>query len=140
MNPACATYYGLFPRAWTTYENPLPGVRLTCRQISPVIAHNYRETSYPEAAIVWRVENLGEQEARLGLIFTFQNVIGAPNDQAGGHFNLPFRLPAGKPGQEVRRVALWHLHRQQKVVLPGQNGEAMVYEDPLTFAIAARSG
>jgi non-lysosomal glucosylceramidase len=91
MNPACATYYGLFPRAWTTYENPLPGVRLTCRQVSPVIPHNYRETSYPEAAFVWRVENLGEQEARLGLMFTFQNGIGAPNDQAGGHFNLPFQ-------------------------------------------------
>ncbi len=140
MNPACATYYGLFPRAWTTYENPLPGVRLTCRQVSPVIPHNYRETSYPEAAFVWRVENLGVKEARLGLMFTFQNGIGAPNDQASGHFNLPFRLPTGKPGEEICGVALHHLHRQQKVVLPGHNGEATVYEDPLTFAIAARPG
>ncbi|MGD0005713.1 MAG: GH116 family glycosyl-hydrolase, partial [Anaerolineaceae bacterium] len=140
MNPACAIYYGLFPRAWTAYENPLPGVRLTCRQVSPVIPHNYRETSYPEAAFVWKVENLGEQEARLGLMFTFQNGIGASNDQAGGHFNLPFRLPTNNPGEEVCGVALRHLHRQQKVVLPGQNSEATAYEDPLTFAIAARSG
>ncbi len=140
MDPACATYYGLFPRAWTTYENPLPGVRLTCRQVSPVIPHNYRQSSYPQAVFVWQVENLGEQAARLGLMFTFQNGIGAPNDQAGGHFNLPFRLPTGQPGQEVCGVALHHLHRQPKVILPGQTGEATIYEDPLTFAIAARRG
>ncbi len=141
MDPACATYYGLFPRAWTTYESPLPGVRLTCRQVSPVIPHNYRETSYPEAAFVWRVENLGDQAATLGLMFTFQNGIGAPNDQAGQHFNLPFRLPASQPGEEVCGVALHHLHRQQKVVLPDQTGQPdRLYEDPLTFAIAAKAG
>ena len=33
MDPAKATYYGLFPRAWTTYEEPVPGVRLTCKQV-----------------------------------------------------------------------------------------------------------
>jgi non-lysosomal glucosylceramidase len=140
MDPACATYYGLFPRAWTTYENPLPGVRLTCRQVSPVIPNNYRETSYPEAVFVWTVENLGDQEATLGLMFTFQNGIGAPNDQAGQHFNMPFRLPTGKPGEEVCGVALRHLHRQQKVVLPGHDSPAQLYEDPLTFAIAAKAG
>jgi non-lysosomal glucosylceramidase len=145
MDPACATYYGLHPRAWTTYENPLPGVRLTCRQVSPVIPNNYRETSYPEAAFVWTVENLGDQEATLGLMFTFQNGIGAPNDQAGGHFNMPFRLPRpggqGQPGEEVCGVALRHLHRQQKVVLPDHQGSpAELYEDPLTFAIAAKAG
>jgi non-lysosomal glucosylceramidase len=140
MDPACATYYGLFPRAWTTYENPLPGVRLTCRQVSPVIPNNYRETSFPEAVFVWTVENLGDQEATLGLMFTFQNGIGAPNDQAGQHFNMPFRLPTGTPGEEACGVALRHLHRQQKVVLAGQNSPAQLYEDPLTFAISAKAG
>ena len=141
MDPACATYYGLFPRAWTIYENPLPGVRLTCRQVSPVIPNNYRESSYPEAAFVWTIENLGDQEATLGLMFTFQNGIGAPNDQAGQHFNMPFRLPTGQPGEDVRGVALRHLHRQQQVVLPGHPAsQAQLYEDPLTFAVAAKAG
>lgn len=26
-------YHALFPRAWTVYEDPLPGLRLVCRQI-----------------------------------------------------------------------------------------------------------
>ena len=57
----CATYHGLFPRAWTTYENPLPGVRLTCKQVSPVIPHNYKESSFPVAVFEWTVENTSKK-------------------------------------------------------------------------------
>ena len=36
-----AHYYALYPRAWNTFELPELGLRLTCRQVSPVIPHNY---------------------------------------------------------------------------------------------------
>lgn len=35
------SYTGLYPRAWTEYDLSEYGIILTCRQISPVIPHNY---------------------------------------------------------------------------------------------------
>jgi non-lysosomal glucosylceramidase len=47
LDPARVTYRALFPRAWHDYQDPLPGINLSCRQISPVIPHNYRDSSIP---------------------------------------------------------------------------------------------
>lgn len=137
MNPGCATYQGLFPRAWTTYDLPEPGVRLTCRQLSPVIAHNYRESSFPVSELRWKVENTGTTPVKIGLMFTFQNGTGAPNDRAGGHSNHAFQLADG----QVTGIELRHVHRQNQTypldqIPPVQN----IFEDPLYFAIAARGG
>lgn len=130
LDGASATYYALFPRAWTSYEAPLPGLRLTCRQISPAIPHNYVESSTPAAVFVWQVENVGREPVRLGMMFSFQNGTGGASDRAGGHLNAPFRRPYD--GGSVEGVLLRHAQRQTA-------GDA-VYEDPLTFAIAAASG
>ena len=61
MEPSCGTYHGLNPRSWTVYDNPLPGIKLTCRQISPVIPHNYEDTCKPVAVFEWLIENKGGQ-------------------------------------------------------------------------------
>ncbi|KAF2293932.1 hypothetical protein GH714_005765 [Hevea brasiliensis] len=43
-----STYHALYPRSWTIYEGePDPELRIVCRQISPVIPHNYKESSFP---------------------------------------------------------------------------------------------
>lgn len=39
-----AFYHALYPRAWTVYHLPGQNVTLTCRQISPVIPHDYQVT------------------------------------------------------------------------------------------------
>jgi hypothetical protein len=53
-----STYYGLFPRAWTEYREEVdPDLVVTSMQISPVIPHNYRHTSYPSAAFIWSLNN-----------------------------------------------------------------------------------
>ncbi len=67
MDPACATYQALFPRAWTRYEQPLPGVNLTCRQLSPVVARNYRESSFPVSEFRWKIENTSAARGQSGL-------------------------------------------------------------------------
>jgi non-lysosomal glucosylceramidase len=143
MNPECATYHALFPRAWTIYESPVPNVRLTCRQISPVIPHNYRESSFPVGVFVWTIENLADKPATISLMFTFQNGIGISNDLAGGHYNQPFHITekSGHSGEhEVIGVALHHTHRQIKALDRGQRGRfSEVYEDPLSFVIAAET-
>ncbi len=152
-----ATYHALFPRAWTVYEEALPGLRLTCRQISPVIPHNYRESSLPVAIFAWNIENLGPDPARVSLLFTFQNGNGADNDSAGGHANRELRLE-GSSGTIVG-ATLHHLHRQRRsdlqpeglsdcprlepqpdypLTIPCNEGQNACY-DPLTFAIGAAS-
>ena len=136
MDPACATYQALFPRAWTTYEAPLPNIRLTCRQLSPVIGHNYRESSLPVAEFRWKIENTGSSAATVGLMFTFQNGDGAVNDLAGGHTNRAFQLEGG----QVVGVELSHIHRQVQTYPVGKVPlRKNSFEDPLHFAIAARA-
>jgi non-lysosomal glucosylceramidase len=134
-----ARYNALFPRAWTEYEDPLPGVRLTCRQLSPVIAHNYRESSLPVCEFRWQIENTSAQPIKAALMFTFQNGMGAANDAAGGHENLPFTQDG------ARGVLLRHHYRQAQTVPLEERktrlDEARVqYEDALAFAIAATGG
>ena len=141
MDPTCGTYHALFPRAWTSYENPLPGIRLTCKQVSPVIPHNYKESSYPVCVFKWQVENTGETSAEISLIFTWQNGMGSANDAAEGHWNTPFRENLAN-GDTAIGVQLHHIHRQVKSLPVGTEGkgELETIEDPLVFAIGARAG
>lgn len=44
INPEKCFYTGLFPRAWTEYDLSDYGINLICRQISPVIPHDYKVT------------------------------------------------------------------------------------------------
>ncbi|XP_065059561.1 non-lysosomal glucosylceramidase-like [Rhopilema esculentum] len=85
-----AVYHALYPRAWTVYEIPEHKVRLTCRQVSPVFPHEYKDTSLPVGVFVWTVENLGNEEIEVSIMFTFQNGTGGPSDEAGGHYNEAF--------------------------------------------------
>jgi len=44
-----------------TFENcdagePDPEIKITCRQISPFIPHNYRESSFPAAVFTFTVQ------------------------------------------------------------------------------------
>ena len=81
------TYHGLFPSAWFEYDWDALPVRLLQKQFSPVIPNNYRESSYPVAIFEWRVQNVGPDPVTIGLMFTWQNVIGRMQgcDRAGGH-------------------------------------------------------
>ncbi len=140
MDPACATYHGLFPRAWTVYEEPLPGVRLTCQQISPFIPHNYKESSYPTAVFEWTVENTGKDPAVLALMFSFQNGTGRPNDRVGGHHNQPFKKTISR--KKIAGVLLHHTYRQVKTKPVDERTDTPleIISNPLTFALATAEG
>ncbi len=81
------TYHGLFPSAWFEYDWDALPVRLVQKQFSPIIPGNYRESSYPVAVFEWRVDNIGPDPVKVGLMFTWQNVIGRAQgcDRVGGH-------------------------------------------------------
>jgi non-lysosomal glucosylceramidase len=141
LSGKASTYHALFPRAWTVYQEPDPNLKLTCRQVSPAIPHDYETSSTPAGVFAWTVENSGPEPVTVGIMFTFQNGTGGEGDRAGDHSNHLFRVPAD--GGEVIGVALHHVHRQPRWPEEGQepepDEEQAFYEDPLTFAIAAQA-
>jgi hypothetical protein len=84
------TYQALYPQSWTVYDLPGQNVRLMCKQLSPVIPHNYevnsneisrqssailaacQDSSLPVTSFVWHIENLNDEEIEVSLMFTWQ--------------------------------------------------------------------
>ncbi|KAJ8963421.1 hypothetical protein NQ318_018901 [Aromia moschata] len=70
-------YTGLYPRSWTEYDLSDYGIKLTCRQISPVIPHDYDVTAHCLARVfVWNAENISDKERTVTVAFTFKNGTG----------------------------------------------------------------
>lgn len=71
------SYYALFPKSGFSYEEneELPA-KIAVTQFSPVIPHNYRETSYPVAVYKWIVENPQEKPVEVSVMLTWQNMVG----------------------------------------------------------------
>ncbi|XP_019619561.1 PREDICTED: LOW QUALITY PROTEIN: non-lysosomal glucosylceramidase-like [Branchiostoma belcheri] len=111
-SPAHAYYHALYPRAWTVYDLPGQNITLTCRQVSPVLPHDYKDSSLPAAVFVWTAENHGKEEVDISLMFTFQNSIGAETDLSGGHWNEPFSVNE----EGVHPVSGILLHHQHKTM------------------------
>ncbi|XP_053405634.1 non-lysosomal glucosylceramidase-like [Mercenaria mercenaria] len=85
-----ATYQTLYPRAWTVYNIPEHKLRLICRQISPIIPHDYKDSSFPMTAFIWEVENQGTETLDVSITFTFKNGTGGKKDHAGGCWTESF--------------------------------------------------
>lgn len=114
-----STYHAVFPRAWTIYDGePDPDLKVSCRQISPFIPHNYKDSSLPSAVFVYTLVNTGKERAKVSLLFTWANSIGGNSHLSGGHVNEPFRGEDGVSG------VLLH-HKTAKG------------NPPVTFAVAA---
>uniref|UniRef100_A0A914WLT6 Glucosylceramidase n=1 Tax=Plectus sambesii TaxID=2011161 RepID=A0A914WLT6_9BILA len=98
-------YRGLYPRSWTRYNIKSLGLVLTCRQISPVIPHDYENTSMPATVFVWDVENKSEQNYDVTISFTFRNGTGDKRWNQEGHCaSEPFQID----GDDVQGIALHH--------------------------------
>ncbi len=82
-------YHGLFPGAWFEYDWDRLPIRLTQHQFSPLIPNDYRASSYPVGVFDWLIENPGREPVTVGLMFTWQNLVGlgAGADRGGGHVN-----------------------------------------------------
>ncbi|XVE94216.1 hypothetical protein REPUB_Repub01dG0262700 [Reevesia pubescens] len=115
-----STYHALYPRAWTVYEGePDPELKIVCRQISPVIPDNYKESSFPVSAFTFTLYNTGKTTADVTLLFTWANSVGGVSEFSGRHSNSKMMMKDG-----VRGVLLHHMTADG---LP-----------PVTFAIAAQ--
>lgn len=70
-------YFALYPKSGFSYEeNPELPVKLAVVQFSPVIAGNLKETSYPVALYKWIAVNPGREPAEVGLLLTWENMVG----------------------------------------------------------------
>ncbi|XVF00537.1 hypothetical protein REPUB_Repub04eG0009400 [Reevesia pubescens] len=115
-----STYHALYPRAWTVYEGePDPELKIVCRQISPVIPDNYKESSFPVSAFTFTLHNTGKTSADVTLLFTWANSVGGVSEFSGGHSNSKIMLKDGVHGVLLRHMTA--------------DGQA-----PVTFAIAAQ--
>ncbi|KAM7473047.1 hypothetical protein LguiA_011230 [Lonicera macranthoides] len=118
---------------------PDPELNIVCRQISPFIPHNYKESSFPVAVFTFTLSNSGKTAADVTLLFTWaifmellvveltvlslhlyvQNSVGGASGSSGHHVNSKIAMQDG-----VHGVLLHH---------KTANGHP-----PLTFAIAAK--
>ncbi|KAL6329119.1 hypothetical protein AAG906_007665 [Vitis piasezkii] len=120
LNGNKSTYLALYPRAWTVYDGePDPALKIVCRQISPIIPHNYKESSFPVAVFTFTLFNPGKTAADITLLFTWANSVGGVSGLSGQHLNSKFMMKDG-----VRGVLLHH---------KTANGRP-----PVTYAIAAQ--
>ncbi|KAG6719521.1 hypothetical protein I3842_03G009900 [Carya illinoinensis] len=119
LNGEKCTYQALFPRAWTTYGGePDPELSIVCRQISPFIPQNYKESSFPVSVFTFTLSNKGKTSADVTLLFTWANSVGGISGFSGHHCNSKI---VGKDG--VHGVLLHHKTAHD--------------HPPVTFAIAA---
>ena len=132
-------YNALFPRAWTDYDlsNIDKKLKITCKQISPIIPHNYRESSFPVTVFVWEITNEHPTKSvDVSLMFTFQNGEGRGSDYTGGHYNQPFDCNSSN-FEDLKTIGVEMVHRNRvKVHLPDSKQKKETYEDPLSFGIA----
>ncbi|KAL4313541.1 hypothetical protein GQ457_01G000160 [Hibiscus cannabinus] len=115
-----STYHALYPRAWTVYEGePDPELKIVCRQISPFIPDNYKESSFPVSAFTFTLYNTGKTTADVTLLFTWANSVGGVSEFSGRHSNSKIMMKDG-----VHGILLHH--------------ETADRQPPVTFAIAAQ--
>lgn len=86
------TFKSIFPCSYSHYQCPSQQIELVCKQFSPVIAQNYKESSYPVTVFKWTAKNLSDSSpVRISLMFTFENSSGEDGcDRNGSQWNKAF--------------------------------------------------
>ena len=70
---------------------PKVGVRIICRQVSPVLPGDYTDACLPLSVFVFSIENNSDRDLRVGITFTFKNGTGSKKrDREGGVWTEPF--------------------------------------------------
>jgi len=73
-------YYALYPWSWFVYDYKGFPAQVSVEQFSPILPNNYKETSYPTGVFVWRAENPTDDSIKVGIMFSWTNMLGWFND------------------------------------------------------------
>ena len=91
LDPSKCTYTALYPRAWSEFDLSEHGIKLICRQVSPIIPHNYKDSSLPCSVFVWQIENTCDKDRKVSITFVMKNGTGnKKQDNAGGARTVTF--------------------------------------------------
>ncbi|CAB3410742.1 unnamed protein product [Caenorhabditis bovis] len=101
---------GLYPRSWTTYRIPELGLTVTIRQVSPIIPHDYEDSSLPVCVFSVEVENASPDRAyTVSVAFTFRNGTGNRRWDRESECSAAKYLAAGHDDKaKVNGIALFH--------------------------------
>ncbi|XP_063531514.1 non-lysosomal glucosylceramidase isoform X2 [Cydia strobilella] len=119
LNGADCQYTALYPRAWTTYNLSKYGVKLVCRQISPVIPHNYKDSSLPCAVFVFTASNVSEEHRHVSITQTWTEI----------------PLKANKKKKHLAKLEMERYSEEQTC---GVSLEQKVGETSCTFTVAKK--
>ncbi|KAK9498238.1 hypothetical protein O3M35_004097 [Rhynocoris fuscipes] len=72
--PNYAEYTALYPRSWTEYNIPEIKLSLICRQINPIIPHNYKDSCIPGGVFEWIIKNYSENDLNISITFTMSSI------------------------------------------------------------------
>ncbi len=85
LQPGSGDYFALYPKSGFSFEKKKDWpVSLAVVQFSPVIPHNYRESSYPVAVYKWIIKNPSKSEVEVSLMLTWENMVGWEARWPGG--------------------------------------------------------
>ena len=90
VQPEDCLYCALYPRSWTVYNLTEVGIRIICRQISPFIPKNYKESSIPASVFVFNIENSSSKNYTISITLSFKNGTGSKKDKSGGAWTETF--------------------------------------------------
>jgi hypothetical protein len=110
-------YYALQPKGWVTYR--CFAHDLSVKFFSPVIPHNYRQTSYPVAVWEFKVFNPGPKPTVASLLFTFPAAFVGQNFSPGAFHNRfesqgDARAVRLQPDQLLGELVFGHPHPKQR--------------------------
>ncbi|MFH2033574.1 MAG: GH116 family glycosyl-hydrolase [Candidatus Margulisiibacteriota bacterium] len=101
------SYHALYPKTWWEYPDQDFPAKVSIKAFSPIIAKNYKETSYPVVVYTMRFKNTSRDVIETAGMFTFQNMVGwtASNqntwdDKAARMVETPGIQPLG--GEKVK--------------------------------------
>ena len=69
-------FRGLYPRSWTRYDVPELKLTVVLKQVTPIIPHDYKDSSLPVTVFVFDVKNDSDQVYDVSITFTFRNGTG----------------------------------------------------------------
>ena len=66
-------YHALYPTAYFEYRD----LNIIQEQFSPIIPHNYEETSFPVAVFRWHISNPTNSQRELSILWSWENIFGS---------------------------------------------------------------
>lgn len=89
------------------YEEPVPGINIILRQVSPVIPGSYSDASLPTGVFIAEVENIGSEPATVSIMFSFENSNGEDEKASKNKPHASFVTET--PSLEVQGVCMTRL-------------------------------